>query len=753
MMKERNTEDAQAIPSGGNLSAEAWRVESDGDLAWLTIDVPGAKVNTLTSAIMQELSDALDALASRKDIRCLVVRSGKPGTFIAGADLREIREIHTPEDAVQKSRAGQEVINRLDDMPFRTVAVVDGAALGGGLELALACDYRVVTDNPRIKIGLPETSLGIVPGFGGTYRLPRTVGLMQAVQMILTGRQVDGRAAFRMRLADQLVPQEFVEDRTREFVASLFTDSGRKAVRVRRRKKGIGVRLIEGTPVGRSILFRRARKDLLRKTRGNYPAPFAALRVLRRTVHSSRRRALAFERDAFARLAATPECGHLVDLFFAGERARKLARLPAASAVDSRTESGPVHGRGGYLKRASVLGAGVMGGRIAWLFTKYDIPVVMKDIAWDAVQKGYSAALEIYTELVKRKRFERRESGLKMHHLHGILDYRSLGNPQVVVEAVVENLNVKKQVLSEVEEYLDESALLLSNTSSLSITEMAKALKHPKRFAGMHFFNPPNRMPLVEVISGEQTDPTTVRRTAELAVALGKTPVVVKDRPGFLVNRLLMPYLNEAVHMVDEGVDFLRIDRLVEEFGMPMGPFRLLDEIGIDVGYEVAGVLQAAYGERMGAAGLFSMLKDHPDLLGRKSRKGFYLYDASGRKLKPNGVMQSLAQQSERTHSSATDFDVVHRPIMNMVNEAARALAENVVGSPEELDLALILGIGFPPFRGGLLRYADEIGVRKVHDILSRYAEKFGDRFTASALVERIAHDGTSFYSGLTGLS
>ncbi len=735
-MRRNDESTAGAVPVAG-----AWKLETNDGIGTLTLDVPGEKVNVLSTPVMRELDEILRSLQAGADLRCLVVRSAKSGTFIAGADLSEIASIADETSAKAKSSSGEEVLNRLDDLPFPTIAVVDGTALGGGLEIALTCDYRIVTDHPKTTLGLPECSLGIIPGFGGTYRLPRLVGLVQALPLILTGKPVDGKKAFRIHLADAYVPSAFVEDRTREFIDTISTIAGRRAL-LRRRRRPLPVLLLERTPVGRYLLFRRARQDVLRKTGGNYPAPIAAIGVLKRTVHRSRRRSLEIECAAFSLLAPTQESKNLVDLFFAQQHAKKQAALRAAAGGPPRRT-----------QQAAVLGAGVMGGRIAWLFTKSDIPVVMKDIAWDAVQKGYDSALQVYRELQKRRRYDEREVNLKMHHLHGVLDYRSVGKPDVVVEAVVENIGVKKQVLSEVEKQVGERALIVSNTSSLSIEEMASSLEHPERFAGMHFFNPPNRMPLVEVIAGRRTSPDAVRDTALLASALGKTPVVVQDCPGFLVNRLLMPYLNEAVHLLDEGVDYTRVDRLIRQFGMPMGPFRLLDEIGIDIGYEVAETLKAAYGERMETARFFDALKERSELLGVKSGRGFYLHTPSnglGHEPAPNPQMRDLIRKHVHIGSrgAESDFDIVHRPVMSMINEAARALEEKIVEGPADVDLALVLGTGFPPFRGGLLRYADHLGIKAVHDTLSRYAGLQGPRFAPAPLVKKLAFDGGRFYAG-----
>ncbi len=592
----------------------------------LTLDLPGEKLNMLRECVMEELRSVLSAVAVRTDIRCLVVKSGKPGSFIAGADLNEIGAITDGPTAAEKSRAGQEVLNLLEDLPFPTVALIDGPALGGGLELALACDYRIVTDDPRTSLGLPETGFGIIPGFGGTYRLPRTVGLARAVQMILSGRPLDGPHAEKAGLADACYPAAFAEEKTAEFVQRAVKTRGRPAAR--RRRRPLSRRLAEGTPVGRVLLFRAARKQAERGEGRHYPALREALRVLRRTTRAGRTRALAVEREAVSRLIPTAVARNLIRIFFAREAAKRASLVPAGE-------------RPRRVSRAAVLGAGVMGGRIAWLFTRYDIPVVMKDVEWEAVRKGYGAAFAVYQELRKRRRFDDREINLKMHRLSGAVDYRGLGSPELVVEAVVESPVVKRKVLAEVEQEVAEDALIASNTSSLSITEMAGALRRPERFAGMHFFNPPNIMPLVEVVPGARTSPQTVAALCAAAVALGKTPIVVRDCPGFLVNRLLVPYLNECLRLADEGCSYLAVDRLLSDFGMPMGPFRLLDEIGIDIAREVGRVLSAAYGSRMELAGLFGALAGRKDLLGKKTGRGFYLHGS--------GTARSMARSMARS--------------------------------------------------------------------------------------------------------
>ena len=443
-------------------------------IAELALDVPGEKHNLLRAVVMEELDRVLSDVALRTDVRCLLVRSGKPGTFIAGADIKEINTLHDPRSAEEKSRMGQEVFNKLADLPFPTVAVIDGPAVGGGLELALACTYRLVSDNPKTQLGLPETGLGIVPGFGGTYRLPRAVGLVQALGMILSGKSVDGPKAARIGLALACYPAAFLDDKARAFAQKIA--SGGSAGPVRRRRRGaLGRFLAEGNPFGRALVFRAARTEVNAKGGRHYPALQEVLSLLPKTARASRDRALELERRALGRTAPSRVCRNLIGFYFAREAARH-APTPVG-------QSTPL-----AVSRAAVLGAGVMGGKIAWLFAHRDIPAVMKDVSWDAVQKGFRSAYETFQELVgPGPRWTGAALAIGMHKLSGAVDYASLGKPDVVIEAVVEDLSVKKKVLAELEEHVAADALLASNTSSLSISEMAAGLARPERFVGHAF--------------------------------------------------------------------------------------------------------------------------------------------------------------------------------------------------------------------------------------------------------------------------
>ena len=712
-------------------------------IAQLTFDMPGEKVNKLSTPVMQELNTHLDALGVRGDIRALVFQSAKDSIFIAGADINEIADINSREDAMAKASMGQDIMNKIEDLPYPTFAFVNGAAMGGGLELALACDMRIAGIGKKTKLALPETQLGIIPGFGGTYRLPRVVGLVQAAKMILSGSPVNAEKAAKIKLVDAAYPQEFVQEWGMRLVRQTIAQPG-GTVRIKknRAKKKFPQKLAEDFFFGRIMVIKALKKNTDQKTKGRYPALSAAIRVLRKTAGVSRTRALKTEVEEFADIASSSVCKNLVALFFAQEKAKKQHRVPSNEAVS--------------LRSAAVLGAGVMGGKIAWLFSKKGIPVVMKDVQWVAVQKGYQEAKGVYDTLVKIKKASGRDVYLGMNRISGAVDYAALGSPSLVIEAVVEKMEIKKQVLAEIEAYVDADTIIASNTSALSIDELALALKKPERFCGMHFFNPAHRMPLVEIIAGKYASQTSIARTVQAAKTLGKTPIVVKSCPGFLVNRLLMPYINEAVKLCEEKNSIHDIDVAFKDWGMPMGPLRLLDEIGIDVGYEVAETLNDAYGERMSTGMLFSKLKAQDDmhagsaLLGKKSGAGFYVYE---KKVHVNPRMRALSADiaTKKSGSKASHEDILHRPLLTMLNEAARALEENVVKSSWELDLALIMGTGFPPFRGGLLRWADSLGADTILTRLNRFRDLHGMRFEPAPLIAQLAQEESSFYKAYPG--
>ena len=694
---------------------------ADG-IARVVFDLPGEKVNKFTALVMDELDGILVGFERRDDLRAILFTSGKPDVFIAGAEIAEIKAIRTTEQALAKAQRGQDVFDRLAGLRIPTIAVIDGACLGGGLEMALACRHRVVTDADRTRLGLPEVTLGIIPGWGGTQRLPRLVGLPTALDLILSGRYVAGAKAFKMGLADACVARAFLADELPKLIDRLIASHRPQLPRA--------VRLM-GAPVLRTLVLAKARKEVLRKTHGLMPAPLGAIEVLGRTLGGSLRHGLAVEAEVFSRLAITEECHNLVDSYFASEDVKK---------GDGRKGDAVV-------RQAGVLGAGVMGGGIAWAFSAAGIPVRMRDLGWEAVAKGLQQASAYNDQLVKLRKLTHGEKSLRMHRIAGTLDFSGFQACDLVVEAVVEDLAVKRKVLAEVEHHVGDACVLASNTSSLSIADMALGLRRPERLVGMHFFNPVNRMPLVEIIAGPQSSPEAVRFAAASARALGKTVVVVKDCPGFLINRILLPYLNEAARTVEDGADIEQVDRVLAKFGLPMGPFTLTDEVGIDVGYKVAKILATGYGERQAVSELLKVIHEDLHLKGTKGGRGFFLHQ--GKDLTPNPEIEdAVAATRSRLHVSphlVTDDEILDRCLLTMVNESVRCIEEGVVAKAAHLDLAMLMGTGFPPSQGGPLHYADARGLTHVVDRLKDLEQRHGSRFAPAPLLVELARTNRHF--------
>jgi len=703
--------------------AGAWTLEIDGDhVAWLTFDLPGSKVNKFTADALGELNDMIDKIHGDPTVQVLVIRSGKPDNFIVGADIDELARIRDLDDAKDKARTGLAVFRKIESLTVPTIAMIHGPCLGGGLEMALACRYRIVTEHPKTSVGLPEVNLGILPGWGGTQRLPKLLGLPAALKMILGGKPVDGRRAAKMRLADAIAAAPFVEAATRRLAVDVLTRQGQRDIRRRRRRARAG-RWLELTALGRALVYRGARKQVTERTKGHYPAPLEALEVVRR---SYRRRGdgFALETAAFGRLAVTPISRNLVWLFQASQRLKKAG-----------------HADGAPVTRAGIVGAGIMGSGIAWSLSRAGIAVRMRDVSWEALARGTAAASKACAALVKRRSMTEAEATMLMHRIAPTVDATGFDCVQVAIEAVAEDLDLKRRVLQELEAVLPEDAVICTNTSSLPLEELASALQRPQRFLGLHFFNPVPRMPLVEVVPAKATEDRAVIVATELVRRMGKMPMVVGGCAGFLVNRILLPYLVESAWMFEEGVEIDRIDTLLERFGMPMGPLALVDEVGLDVGFKVAKVLEAAYGQRMHVPESLGRIAESPDTLGRKTGRGFYRYDNGSRK--PNRRVGKIARGTGKTLS---DEQIVDRAVLIMINEAARCLEEGVIDGPETLDMAMVMGTGFAPFRGGPLHYADERGLGAIHERLEQLAGEFGDRFSPAPLIARLAAEQGRFY-------
>jgi 3-hydroxyacyl-CoA dehydrogenase / enoyl-CoA hydratase / 3-hydroxybutyryl-CoA epimerase len=709
------------------VSAFRLDVAPDG-LGVLTFDLPGEKVNKLSREVLVELSEMLVRLSQDPRVRGLLVQSGKPDVFIAGADIKEFILLN-PDDASAGSARGQALFEQFARLPFPTIAAINGVCLGGGTEFALACDWRVMSDSPAARIGFPEVRLGLFPAWGGSVRLPRLVGLSTALDLILTSKQLDARRARRIGLVDEAVPAAIFDDYAGRFARSKIA-GGKRALHSFRRSAA--ERALEATPLGRKLVFKKAREKVLAQTGGHYPAPLEALAVIEETWGMPIEAALEVESRRVANVFGGVVQRNLLDLFLATEQVKK------ESGVDDPAV------RPREVTRVGVLGAGVMGGGIAQVAADRGIPARMKDIEPRALAHGYAAAASVWKESVARRRLTEREMTGRMARLSGTLDYSGFALCQVTIEAVVEKLEVKRAVLAEWERAVPETAIFASNTSTIPIGQIAAAAGRPERIAGMHFFNPVHRMPLVEVIRGEQSSDETIATIFALAKKLGKTPVVVRDMPGFLVNRILAPYLSEAVRLVRERCRIEDVDRAMKDFGMPVGPLALLDDVGLDVAVKAGEVLQAAFRERIKSGGDEALVA--AGRLGRKSGAGFYEYP-DGKRGEPSVAAYAALRVEPATASPLSRNTIETRLVLPMVNEAAFCLEDGVVAGPEKLDLAMILGTGFPPFHGGLLRWADATGLPRVRSLLEELTGRFGSRFEPAPTIRRLADARGSFYA------
>jgi 3-hydroxyacyl-CoA dehydrogenase/enoyl-CoA hydratase/3-hydroxybutyryl-CoA epimerase len=709
------------------VSAFRLDVGADG-LGVLTFDLPGEKVNKFSRDVLVELSEVLVRLTQDPRVRGLLVRSGKPDVFIAGADIKEFTQV-APEDASAGSARGQALFEQVARLPFPTVAAINGICVGGGTEFALACDYRILSDAPAAKIGLPEVRLGLFPAWGGSVRLPRLVGLTAALDLILTGKLLDARRAKRIGLVDEAVPAAIFEDFARRFARGKV-GAGKRAVRPPRRS--FPERALEATPVGRRIIFRKAREKVLAQTGGHYPAPLEALAVIEATWGLPIEAALEVESRRIANVFGGEVQRNLLNLFFLTEQVKK------ETGVDDPAV------RPREVRHLGVLGAGLMGGGIAQLAADRDVPARMKDVDPKSLARGFAAAASVWREELKRRRLSDREVRIRMARLSGTLDYSGFARCEMTVEAVVEKLDVKRAVLAEWEGLVPADAIFASNTSTIPIAQIASGAARPEHVAGMHFFNPVHKMPLVEVIRGEKSSDETVATIFAFAKRLGKTPVVVADLPGFLVNRILAPYLSEAVRLLREGCRIEDVDSALSEFGMPVGPLALLDDIGLDVAVKAGEVLHAAFPQRIKPGGDEALVA--AGRLGRKSGAGFYEY-AGGKRGDPSPAAYEALRANPASTPRYSRSQIQERLVLPMVNEAAFCLEDGVVPTPAKLDLAMILGTGFPPFRGGLLRWADSLGLPRVRSLLEELTEKFGPRFEPARSIRRMADARETFYA------
>ncbi|HDY7861500.1 TPA: fatty acid oxidation complex subunit alpha FadJ [Vibrio vulnificus] len=689
------------------------------NIAWLGIDVPNEKMNTLQAAFADEMKAIFAQLKDSSGLKGLIVHSLKPDNFVAGADVRMLEACKTAPEAEALARQGQELFQQLSDLPYPVVAAIHGPCLGGGLELALACDFRVCSDDDATRLGLPEVQLGLLPGSGGTQRLPRLIGLLPSLDLILTGKQLRAKKAKKLGVVDACVPQTILLD-----VAKQFVEKGKKRAK---QKVTTKEKLLSGSGLGRKFVFEQAAKKTHEKTRGNYPATVAILQVIQHGLEKGMKQGLELEAKRFGELVMSNESKALRSIFFATTEMKK----------ETGSEAKP-----SKVGMVGVLGGGLMGAGISHVsVAKAKVPVRIKDVSNDGVLNALKYNYKLFDKQRKRRILSKAQLQSKMLQLSGGIDFTSFNRTDVVIEAVFEDLSLKQQMVADIEANAKPETIFATNTSSLPIHKIAEKAQRPENIVGLHYFSPVEKMPLVEVIPHESTSEETIATVVALAKKQGKTPIVVKDQAGFYVNRILAPYMNESAHILLANEPIDKIDTALLDFGFPVGPITLLDEVGVDIGAKIMPILVAELGARFKGPDVFDVLLND-GRKGRKSGKGFYTY--KGKKKEVDKSVYKLLKLTPE--SKLSDNDIALRCVLPMLNEAVRCLDDGIIRSPRDGDIGAIFGIGFPPFLGGPFRYMDQFGLKELVEKMNQFAEKYGDRFAPCDGLLTRAGEGRRFY-------
>lgn len=723
------------------IGSGALKIEVSGGIAIITFDLPNEPVNKLNRDIKDELTQLLDRIERDKNVRAAILLSGKPDIWIAGADIEEFQAFKTAADAERLSREGHALLDTLERMRVPIIAAIQGACLGAGVEIALACRYRIAADDPKTVLALPEVQLGLIPGAGGTQRLPRLVGLTAALDMILSGKSVRGKKALKIGLVNELVHPSIL----RRIALARAKDiaDGKKPQSLRSR--GVRSLLFDRNPAGRAIVFRQAREQTLAKTKGKYPAPLAALEAVA-AGYSGKARGYRSEARLFGEMAMTEVSRQLIFLFFATTALKKDSGVGGPA--------GPLR----QIRKLGILGSGFMGAGIASIALQQGTMVRLKDADHARVAKGFAAVSSVLKERLTRHQITPKQFDDYISLLGGTIEYSGFGNVDLVIEAVFEDASVKHQVIREVEQFVKPDTIIASNTSTIPISTIAEASSRPGRVLGMHFFSPVHKMPLLEVITTSRTLPEVTASAVAYGKKLGKTVIVVNDGPGFFANRILFPYLNEAGLLLDQGVPIESIDRALMNFGFPVGPITLVDEVGLDVGTKAGKVMAEAFPDRLMPAKSFQAVVA-AGRYGRKSKKGFYLYDDNGKKGEVDQSVYALylpggiplpSKPSPKAEPGAPapvpESEIIQRATLAMLNEAARTLEEGIIRSARDGDVGAVYGIGFPPFRGGPFRYMDSLGIAAVIEQLEELNSRFPGRFAPAQMLLDLAHNNGRFY-------
>ncbi len=720
------------------ISAFTLKRQENG-IAHLIMDVLGESMNTLKAEFAEQITAILVEIRADQSITGIVLLSGKADSFVAGADIAMLAECTSAEQATALSRQAQMIFAQLETLKIPLVAAIHGACLGGGLELAMACHARVCSDSNKTALGLPEVQLGLLPGGGGTQRLPKLVGLQKALDMMLTGKQLRPKQALKAGLVHDVVPLSILIDTAEQLALSGHTTP-------KKRQLSLLDKMLEGNALGRKIVYKQACKSVLLKTKGNYPAPLKIIDCIRTGIEQSQAKGFQTEADHFAELVMSPESKQLRQLFFA--------------TTEMKKEQGVAGVVADKINKVGVLGGGLMGGGIAFVSaTKAKVPVRIKDINAQGINRALKYSYEVLSKKVKRRFIRKSEMQKQLAAITGTVDFSGFADVDMVIEAVFEDLSLKQKMVLAVEKNCKKGIIFASNTSSLPIGQIAAKAQHPENIVGLHYFSPVDKMPLVEIIAHEinteqKTSDQVISTTVAFAKKQGKTAIVVKDKAGFYVNRILAPYMNEAANIMLSGEPIDKIDRALVQFGFPVGPMQLLDEVGIDIGAKIGPILQAELGDRFTPPAAFSKLIDD-GRLGKKAAKGFYLY---GKAAKVGFVQKLLQQKSKQVDDSVYQLldvkiqsklsaeEIAQRCVYMMLNEAMRCLDEDIIRNARDGDIGAIFGIGFPPFLGGPFQYIDQLGADKVVAKLTQWASLHGERFKPCAALIKMAENGSKCY-------
>ncbi|EKF75975.1 short chain enoyl-CoA hydratase/3-hydroxyacyl-CoA dehydrogenase [Alcanivorax hongdengensis A-11-3] len=705
----------------------------DNGVAVLEINVPGDAQNTLKAEFADDFNAAFSDIESARP-KALVLYSTKPGSFMAGADINLFEKAENAQQVSDLSTLCQQTFGKLETLGIPVVAAIKGACLGGGLELALACSYRIAANSGDTVLGLPEVMLGLLPAGGGTQRLPRLVGIASALDMMLTGRQLKARPARKMGLVDEVVDAVAVYDRAVARAAQLAGEKDDAGISLGDyfSREGLTKAALEQNSLGRKVVFDQARKQAAKKTHGLYPAPPAIIDAVEAGYENGLAQGYATEARLFGELAMSSQSKQLRGIFHATNTLKKETFV--ADGVQAR-----------QIHRTGVLGAGLMGAGIALTtVNKAKLPVRLKDRDDKGLAHGVQYLRDFYNKRVKKGAMSAADASAELGRASFTSDYSGFKGLDLVVEAVFEDVKLKHLMLKDVEEHGNDQTIFASNTSSIPITEIARAAKRPQNVIGLHYFSPVEKMPLLEIITTDQTDPAVTAGCVAFGKAQGKTVIVVKDGPGFYTTRILAPYLNEATRLLTEGVDVKQVDQALVRFGFPVGPITLLDEVGVDVGTKVGPVLEKAFGERMASPDAAGLMIEN-NYLGRKSGRGFYIYEGVAKGEKPvNTALYELMNVT--TSRDADDEEIVSRCLWMMINEAAYCLQEGIISEPMHGDIGAIFGLGFPPFRGGPFRYMDSLGLVNAVRTLERLTEQYGERFKPAPILIDMAKKKARFY-------